>query len=229
MKLLTSVSAICILAMPAFATDITTIEVAESDEFGHYLTDHRGRPVYVFSTDTPATEDEQAQISCISEECLDAWPLVTTADDPQAGEGVDPDLLGMIEANSQQVVTYQGWPLYYSTRDEESEPPHDSEVEAFGGEWSLVAAETGLENGDIAAGETLYAAECAQCHGRTGRGVASFPSITGRDAEYISHMLILYRAGETVGPNTALMRQVAVDLSDTDIADLAAYISAEFQ
>lgn len=229
MKILTSLSAMCILAMPVLATDITTIEIAESEEFGRYLADSQGRPVYVFSTDTPASEDAQAQISCISDECLDAWPLVTTTGDPQAGEGVDAELLGVMDADARQVVTYQGWPLYYSAHDEGSERPQDSKVEAFGGEWSIVAAHTEPEEGDVAAGQSLYAAECAQCHGRTGRGMASFPSITGHDADYISDMLMRYRAGETIGSNTALMRPVAAELSDTDIADLAAFISAEFQ
>lgn len=229
MKTLSSLSAMCILAMPAFATDITTIEIAESEEFGQYLADSYGRPVYVFSTDTPASEDAQAQISCISDECLDAWPLVTTTGDPQAAEGVDAKLIGMIEVDSQQVVTYQGWPLYYSAHDESGDAPQDSPVEAFGGEWSIVAAHTEPEEGDISAGQSLYAADCAQCHGRTGRGMASFPSIQGHDADYISDMLMRYRAGETIGSNTALMRPVAAALSDTDIADLAAFISAEFQ
>ncbi|TQM94133.1 c-type cytochrome [Roseinatronobacter monicus] len=229
MKTLTSASAAIILALPAFATDITTIDVAESDEFGHYLTDNLGRPVYVFSTDTPASDDAQAQISCITSACRDAWALVTTTGDPQAGEGVDPALLGMTQVNAQTFVTYEGWPLYYAVHNKGAEMPHDSRVEAFGGEWTLVAADMQADHGDIEAGQTLYAAQCAQCHGRTGRGMASFPSITGQDADYISDMLMRYRAGETIGSNTALMRPVAAELSDTDIADLAAYISAEFQ
>lgn len=79
-----------------------------------------------------------------------------------------------------------------------------------------------------AAGKT-FASVCSNCHGPTGRGMASFPSLAGRDAEYISTRLEQYRSGEKVGPNSALMMPMAADLSDSDIAGLATYISTEFQ
>lgn len=82
---------------------------------------------------------------------------------------------------------------------------------------------------DMEAAATMYARSCAQCHGRTGRGMASFPSIAGKDADYLAERLELYRAGETVGPNSPLMRPVAAKLSDDDIAQLAAFISASFE
>jgi len=82
---------------------------------------------------------------------------------------------------------------------------------------------------DLAAAEAAYSQACAQCHGRAGRGMASFPSIAGKDADYLEERLEQYRAGETVGPNSALMIPVAADLSDEDIASLAAFISANFQ
>ena len=56
-----------------------------------------------------------------------------------------------------------------------------------------------------------------------------FPSLAGHDAGYISTRLMQYRAGETVGPNSPLMKPVAATLSDQDIANLAAFISTEFQ
>jgi cytochrome c553 len=82
---------------------------------------------------------------------------------------------------------------------------------------------------DIMAGEALYAESCVSCHGGSGRGMASFPSLTGRDADYISKRLMQYRAGERVGPNSALMAPAAAELSDDDIANLAAYISTTFE
>lgn len=82
---------------------------------------------------------------------------------------------------------------------------------------------------EIAAGEGLYAESCVSCHGSAGRGMASFPSIAGRDADYIAKRLKQYRAGERVGANSALMAPHAADLSDDDIDNLAAYISDEFQ
>ena len=82
--------------------------------------------------------------------------------------------------------------------------------------------------GDPAAGEARYRVNCVNCHGRTGRGMASFPSITGRDADYLADRLKSYRAREAVGPNSALMFSLTDELSDQDIADLAAFIATTF-
>ena len=85
-----------------------------------------------------------------------------------------------------------------------------------------------LPEGDLAAGELRYAENCVNCHGRTGRGMASFPSIQGREAEYIADRLLSYRAREMVGANSALMFSLSDELTDQQIADLAAFISASF-
>ena len=82
---------------------------------------------------------------------------------------------------------------------------------------------------DLSAGEERYGVNCVNCHGRTGRGMASFPSIAGRDAEFITSRLKSYRARETVGPNSALMFSLADELSDEDIANLSAFIAETFR
>ena len=79
--------------------------------------------------------------------------------------------------------------------------------------------------GDATAGEARYSETCVNCHGPSGKGMASFPTLAGKDADYITDRLITYRAGETVGPNSALMIPMARDLSDDEIANLAAYLS----
>ncbi|QNI02510.1 c-type cytochrome [Halomonas sp. SH5A2] len=95
--------------------------------------------------------------------------------------------------------------------------------------WVIAAALTmgsaAAQAADKSAGETLYADSCAQCHGPSGKGMASFPSLTGRDVDYITSRLETYRAGEKVGSNSSLMIPNATDLSDDDIANLAAYIA----
>lgn len=100
---------------------------------------------------------------------------------------------------------------------------------------AVVAQDTGGQTADapgtvaadLAAGEEYYAAVCSNCHGPAAKGMASFPKLTGHDAEFLITRLEQYRAGETVGPNTALMAPIAADLSDEDIANLAAYIATE--
>jgi len=85
------------------------------------------------------------------------------------------------------------------------------------------------QEGDAVAGEARYSETCVNCHGPSGRGMASFPRLAGRDADYITGRLIQYRSGETVGPNSGLMIPMASDLSDEEIANLAAYLSTTSQ
>ncbi|MGF1526494.1 MAG: c-type cytochrome [Candidatus Competibacterales bacterium] len=84
------------------------------------------------------------------------------------------------------------------------------------------------QGGDAVAGKERYLVNCVNCHGRAGKGMASFPAIAGRDADYISDRLRKYRAKEKVGPNSALMMSLVSDLSDDDIANLAAYVAENF-
>ncbi len=94
---------------------------------------------------------------------------------------------------------------------------------------ALTLSVTEARSGDIAAGEKRYLVNCVNCHGKTGKGMASFPALKGRDADYISGRLVKYRAKEQVGPNSAIMMHLASELSDEDIANLAAYVSATFE
>ena len=90
----------------------------------------------------------------------------------------------------------------------------------------LCAAQAGAQ--DVTAGETLYKESCRNCHGPTAKGLASFPKLTGQTEAYLVERLEQYRAGEQIGPNTALMAPNAVDLTDEEIAGIAAYIVANF-
>ncbi|MEM8574849.1 MAG: cytochrome c [Pseudomonadota bacterium] len=83
--------------------------------------------------------------------------------------------------------------------------------------------------GDAKAGEARYAQTCVNCHGPGGQGMASFPKLAGQSADYIIGRLNQYRAGETIGPNSALMIPMATGLSDEEILNLAAYISTVSQ
>jgi cytochrome c553 len=79
--------------------------------------------------------------------------------------------------------------------------------------------------GDVAAGQALFAT-CAACHGAKGEGAGMFPKLTGLSADKAADLLKKYRAGETVGANTAMMAPNAKALTDANIADLGAFIAS---
>ena len=79
-------------------------------------------------------------------------------------------------------------------------------------------------SGDKQAGETRYKKTCINCHGPAGKGVASYPKISGNDVSYTRTKLETYRDGIKIGPNSALMFMFAKPLSDEEIANLAAYL-----
>lgn len=83
--------------------------------------------------------------------------------------------------------------------------------------------------GDFDTGERIYKTVCANCHGPTAKGMASFPKLVGNSAEHITMRLEAYRAGEKIGPNTPLMAPLATGLTDEEIASLALYITTGFE
>jgi cytochrome c553 len=78
--------------------------------------------------------------------------------------------------------------------------------------------------GNFEAGEERYKKSCINCHGAAGKGVASYPKISGKDIPYTTKMLETYRAGTKVGPNSSLMIMMAKPLTDEEIAHLAVYL-----
>lgn len=87
---------------------------------------------------------------------------------------------------------------------------------------------TSARAADTSAGESYFNKKCAVCHGRKAKGMASFPSLENRDAEYLSGRLETYRARGKVGSNSALMYSHAGKLSDDDIANIAGYLEEAF-
>ncbi len=93
----------------------------------------------------------------------------------------------------------------------------------------MAVALPGLANaeGDAAAGATKVAV-CSACHGMDGKSPASiYPNLDGQWAAYLESSLKAYRAGERNGGMSAMMTPQATNLSDEDIADIAAYYSAQ--
>jgi cytochrome c553 len=78
--------------------------------------------------------------------------------------------------------------------------------------------------GDVAAGQAL-AKNCTACHGESGRGAnPAWPKLAAQKPGYLVNVLKAFKAGLRKDP---MMAGVTRGLSDTDIANLAAYYAAQ--
>lgn len=91
---------------------------------------------------------------------------------------------------------------------------------------SLALLHTGaaLAEGSAEAGKAKSAV-CAACHGMDGNSInPEWPSLAGQHARYIVVQLSAFQSGER---QNVLMTPQAMNLSDEDKADLAAYYSSQ--
>ncbi|PFG10921.1 c-type cytochrome [Marinobacter sp. LV10MA510-1] len=98
---------------------------------------------------------------------------------------------------------------------------------AVAGLFALSAALPLMANaGDAVAGKTK-AAVCAACHGQNGIAlIPMYPNLAGQHEMYLVSSLKAYKNKERNGGQAAIMQGQAMGLSDTDIADLAAYFAS---
>ena len=76
---------------------------------------------------------------------------------------------------------------------------------------------------DIAAGKATANFACAECHGTNGISVAAkFPNLAGQKDLYLVTQLKAFKAGKR---KFSVMNLLARQLSDADIANLAAYFA----
>ena len=136
-KMTLAITATALTASAAAAQESPTLSVEQSEAYGEYLAGPEGKPVYMFTTDTKGNGGEPA-ISCTSQECLDAWPLVTAEGEVTVGPELEESLAGTFTYEGKSVVTYNGWPLYTFARDDADQPPQGQDIHSFGGEWYLL-------------------------------------------------------------------------------------------
>jgi cytochrome c553 len=74
--------------------------------------------------------------------------------------------------------------------------------------------------------ESIGLAACAACHGPDGDGnpAALYPAIKAQHATYVAAQLKLYRSGTRQTDQNQMMRNVASNMSDEQIAAVAAYV-----
>ena len=110
-----------------------------------------------------------------------------------------------------------------------SSPSHD-------GEAAHASSSAGLPDGNAAAGRALANTKnavsgqsCIDCHGADGNKPIdpTYPKIGGQYHDYLARALQAYRGGDRAGSATTdLMGGQAKDLTDQQIADLAAYFGS---
>lgn len=103
----------------------------------------------------------------------------------------------------------------------------DADVQNLAAHFSSLTCKNGTgqaSNGDVEAGRAL-AKNCAACHGETGHTTnPAWPKLAGQKEVYLVNALKAFRAGLRKDP---MMAGVARALSDTDIANLAAYFAGQ--
>ena len=139
--LVTAVAAAWLWTTPSVGAvsqgETARLTVRQSDTYGPYLTDATGRALYLFTADQPGHGGTPAASQCY-QGCAEAWPPLLALQ-PQAGDQVEASYLGTMQRNDGGIqVTYQGWPLYYYTRDTGPGTTTGQGVSSFGGGWYLV-------------------------------------------------------------------------------------------
>lgn len=124
--------------------DITTTEnvsgkepvkimTRSKDPFGQYLTDGRGRAMYIFMADSVGKR------TCF-DECAKVWPPVLTTGTPVLGDNIEKTLVSTIdvENSTSWQLAYNGWPLYYYVKDTGPGDVNGQDIETHGAEWYLI-------------------------------------------------------------------------------------------
>ena len=96
---------------------------------------------------------------------------------------------------------------------------------AASGAMQAVAQAAG--GGSKVDGADVYG-QCVGCHGPQGGGGVG-PKLAGQSKDDLVKKLKAYKAGEQVGPQTAMMAPMAQGLSDDEIEAVAEYISSTFK
>jgi predicted lipoprotein with Yx(FWY)xxD motif len=220
-----AVAALPMLIMPAHAQNDTKkaaiVAKGMAPETDPYLTDGQGRTLY-----TLVADDEENQVNCDAK-CLENWEPYMTTDRP-LGHMVLPGLLGTMEENGKNQVTYRGKPLYLFKGDKN---PGDMKGQGFNevGYMVTVVGEPVLPQANIAAagpvqpevmaaGGKIFETTCAMCHGAQGQGafgtkLAGFDRLA--DGRALARTIVF-------GQNS--MPALGAALSDEQVAAVSTYV-----
>lgn len=105
----------------------------------------------------------------------------------------------------------------------EAPPPAIAEAPAAP---SAPLAEVSPADAAMERGRIKYGSICSGCHGKNGEGMGIFPKVAGKPAQELAAKLRDYRAGKTMGEQTAMMAPNAQNLTDEEIDSLANYMTS---
>jgi cytochrome c553 len=90
---------------------------------------------------------------------------------------------------------------------------------------ALLAAVSGAQAADLAAGKAKHEAVCAACHGKDASTPIdpSYPKLAGQHRDFLERALLDYKTGAR---KNAIMTGQAQPLSRADIANLSAYYAS---
>lgn len=106
--------------------DETPALKVSSTPLGKIVVDGEGRTVYTYADD-----DQGAAKSTCKDACLKAWPPVPAPSKPDTDD-LSGDLGVTKDAEGNDQLTYNGWPLYYYDEDEK---PGDTKGQGVKDEW----------------------------------------------------------------------------------------------
>ncbi len=90
----------------------STIVAARAGDLGTILTTFDGYTLYVFANDVASSGTSACEGGCAS-----AWPPLTFAGEPNAGEGVTGELGEVTRSDGTAQLSYNGMPLYLFASD----------------------------------------------------------------------------------------------------------------
>jgi predicted lipoprotein with Yx(FWY)xxD motif len=100
---------------------------------GAYLTDAKGRTLYLWKADT-------SSMSTCSAQCADVWEPYKTSGTPKASGNAQQSMLGTTKrSDGATQVTYADHPLYYYDADEKAGDMKGEGSTQFGNVWTIVA------------------------------------------------------------------------------------------
>ena len=92
---------------------------------------------------------------------------------------------------------------------------------------ALLIASPGVSLAADAAAGKSKAAVCAACHGANGIAqIPGYPNLAGQNEAYLVSSLKAYKSKQRNGGQAVIMQAQAANLSDEDIANLAAYYAS---